>query len=272
MDVVGQTPNLNFASPVGEGNNAIFSMRGVSLTDFAENNEGPVAVYTDEVYVATLAGLAFQTYDLERVEVLRGPQGTLYGRNSTGGLIHYISTKPSQVTEGYINGSYGSHNQVRIEGAVGGGLSEDFSARVSVLYNRHDPYVENRIGPDTNEADAYSGRLQLLYEPTGVFSVGLKSYYGRTDTVAPSYQHSAIQVGPSGLVIDLLVDEVNPACAKFIGLTEPGQDCLGYSDRDGDPCANDIDRPGFLDVESYGFTGKVDATFDGFSVTSITSN
>ena len=90
VDIVAQTPNLSFGTPTGEGNNASLTLRGVGLSDFNDNNEGPVAVYVDEVYISALSGVTFQLFDLERVEVLRGPQGTLYGRNTTGGLVHFV--------------------------------------------------------------------------------------------------------------------------------------------------------------------------------------
>ena len=98
-DIANQTPGLAIGTPVGEGNNPSISLRGVGLNDFNDNNEGPIAVYRDEVYQSAMPGLTFQLFDLERVEVLRGPQGTLYGRNATGGLVHFIScllyTSPS---------------------------------------------------------------------------------------------------------------------------------------------------------------------------------
>ena len=93
VSLAAQTPGLNVGTPVGEGNNPSFTLRGVGLNDFNDNNEGPIAVYTDEVYNAALPGLTFQLFDVERVEVLRGPQGTLYGRNATGCLL-YTSPSP----------------------------------------------------------------------------------------------------------------------------------------------------------------------------------
>ncbi|MEO0998806.1 MAG: TonB-dependent receptor plug domain-containing protein, partial [Pseudomonadota bacterium] len=75
VDIAGQTPGLNIGTPVGEGNNPSITLRGVGLNDFNDNNEGPIAIYRDEVYQAAMPGLTFQLFDLQRVEVLRGPQG-----------------------------------------------------------------------------------------------------------------------------------------------------------------------------------------------------
>lgn len=106
VSLAAQTPGLNVGTPVGEGNNPSFTLRGVGLNDFNDNNEGPIAVYTDEVYNAALPGLTFQLFDVERVEVLRGPQGTLYGRNATGGLLHFISKKGGDEFEADFRAQY----------------------------------------------------------------------------------------------------------------------------------------------------------------------
>ena len=93
IDIVAQTPNVSFGDG-GEGIANILNIRGVSQNDFSLHQESPVAVYVDEAYLSFNSAQQFQLFDLERVEVLRGPQGTLFGRNATGGLIHYISKKP----------------------------------------------------------------------------------------------------------------------------------------------------------------------------------
>lgn len=125
-DVASQTPGLNIGTPVGEGNNPSISLRGVGLNDFNDNNEGPIAVYRDEVYQSAMPGLTFQLFDLERVEVLRGPQGTLYGRNATGGLVHFISKKPTEDLEGFASVTLAENNQIKTEGAISGALSDQF--------------------------------------------------------------------------------------------------------------------------------------------------
>ena len=78
-----------------------------------------MAVYMDDVYKPAMGGLHFQLFDMERVEVLRGPQGTLFGRNTTGGVVHYISKRPTSELEGYIDAFYGDNSQLRLEGALG---------------------------------------------------------------------------------------------------------------------------------------------------------
>jgi iron complex outermembrane receptor protein len=74
------------------------AIRGVTQNDFADHQESPAAIYVDDVYVSQMAGLAFSLFDVDRVEVLRGPQGTLFGRNATGGLANFITRKPTDQT------------------------------------------------------------------------------------------------------------------------------------------------------------------------------
>ena len=100
------------------------------LNDFSEHNEAPVAVYVDDVYLSNLAGLSFQLYDLERVEVLKGPQGTFFGRNTTGGVIHFVTRKPSDGLDGFAEVPAGEFAQLRFEGALGGAFSDSVRGRL----------------------------------------------------------------------------------------------------------------------------------------------
>ena len=99
--------------PNGEANYAI-AIRGVANSDFTTNVESPVALYVDEVYISQMSGAGFLLYDMDRVEILRGPQGTLFGRNATGGLVHYITKKPTKEFDGYIMGTVGDYDQYKV--------------------------------------------------------------------------------------------------------------------------------------------------------------
>ena len=251
VDIAAQTPGLNIGTPVGEGNNPSITLRGVGLNDFNDNNEGPIAVYRDGVYQSAMPGLTFQLFDLERVEVLRGPQGTLYGRNATGGLVHFISVKPSDVTEGYIDLTIAEYSQIKLEGAIGGALTDSVQARLSLASNNHDGYVENRIGPDANEADSYAARFQINVDITDKLSVLANIHGGKSDTIAPKYQHQATN--------DLFTNTAGTV------------DFYGYSDNDGDNFAGDYDRDGVLDIESDGASITVEWVGDDIEFTSITA-
>jgi iron complex outermembrane receptor protein len=137
------------------GQNTQFTIRGVTQTDFNDIVEAPNAVYLDEGYIAVAQAQTFALFDIERVEILKGPQGTLFGRNATGGLVQYISRKPSMdEVEGYADVTYGMFdansdpNSLRFEGAVGGPLSERVAGRVAMLYNDQDPYLKNLYDPN----------------------------------------------------------------------------------------------------------------------------
>ena len=100
IDLAAQTPNLNINETFGNSITNV-SIRGLGLNDYAVNNNPAAGIYIDEVYLVSPAMLTFQLFDMERVEVLKGPQGTLYGRNTTAGAVKFISRKPTEEIEGY---------------------------------------------------------------------------------------------------------------------------------------------------------------------------
>ncbi len=234
VDVATQTPNFSIGTPVGAGNNPSIVLRGVGLNDFSDNNESNIAVYVDEIYQSAMAGLTFQLFDVERVEVLRGPQGTLYGRNATGGLVHYVTKKPTADFDAYGDLTFGSYSQIKFEGAVGGG-TERVSARLSVASNQADGYVTNRVGKNPNDADNIAIRGQVLFQLADQWSLLLNGHYADSDALAAAYQHE--------------------------GTAGDGFDFFGYRDTDGDPWAGDYDRVGPLKIRSKG--GFFDLTYQG---------
>ncbi|WP_417594644.1 TonB-dependent receptor [Parasphingorhabdus sp.] len=199
VDVAALSPSvqINYANGLSSFS---FNVRGVTQTDFSDHQEAPVAVYVDDVYVSQMAGVGFQLFDAERVEVLRGPQGTLFGRNATGGLLHFITKKPSEELSGYAQVSYGSFDQASVEGAIGGALAEGLSARASLRYEQNDGYIENLSGPDGNEQNSYSGRLQFLAQlgDNADLLINFRGAQNNVDT--PQYwKNAAANVGPTGV-------------------------------------------------------------------------
>ena len=272
-DLVSHTPGLRYVSNFGDGNNAAFSLRGVGLNDFAEINESAVAVYVDEIYHATLAGLGFQLFDIERTEVLKGPQGTLFGRNATGGLVHFVTKKPTDEFEGYVDATYGKYDQVRLEAAAGGPLGETLAARVSVLYHDHDGYRDSRVPgvASANSTDIYSVRGQLLFTPTDDLEILASAHIAQADQVSASYEHSVTTYAPNGAA-QISAGITDTVDCSLIGLPNvTGTDCLGYRDTDGDVQASDNDREPFLELDTAGVTFNVQYNADAFTVTSITA-
>src|SRR6201986_5029450 len=144
-DVASQVPGLQY-NQYG-ATVTIYNLRGVSQNDFSDHQEAPVAVYSDDAYIASTGALAGSLFDLQRVEVLRGPQGTLFGRNATGGLIQYVSKAPTDSPEAYLQVTGGNFGTVESEGAISGPLTDTLSARLSFSTADHNGYITNRIGP-----------------------------------------------------------------------------------------------------------------------------
>src|SRR6267154_6413291 len=133
-DLVTQIPNLQVDGIIGEGS-PLFALRGVSMFDYSLSQDSPVASYIDEVYKGNVALFGVEMYDLERIEVLRGPQGTLYGKNATGGAINFITHKPGFDENGYIKLGAGNHDRKEAERACQAGLIPDrLAVRVAFSY------------------------------------------------------------------------------------------------------------------------------------------
>jgi len=144
----------------------IYNLRGVSQNDFSDHQEAPIAVYADDAYIGSTGALAGSLFDLQRVEVLRGPQGTLFGRNATGGLIQYLSKLPTDTPEAYVQVTGGNFGTVESEGAVSGPLSDRVTARLSFDTSKHDGYITNRIGHSIEDQNQYAMRLQFRIKPS----------------------------------------------------------------------------------------------------------
>jgi len=179
-----------------------FYIRGYGNTDFDLNASQPVSYVVDEIVQENPILKGFPIFDVERIEVLRGPQGTLFGRNTPAGIVKLDSVKPIDTNDGYFRASYGTYNAARIEGAFGTGFGNGWSTRLSVLYMRQDDYVDNGF---TEEDDAYEGfkewaaRLQLAYDNGGKFRA-LFNLHGRdVDGSAILFRANIIRQGTNRL-------------------------------------------------------------------------
>jgi iron complex outermembrane receptor protein len=148
-DVAAFTPGVHISGALA-GQNSQFTIRGVVQNDFNDIVEAPNAVYLDEGYIPIANAQTFGLFDIERVEILKGPQGTLFGRNATGGLIQYISRKPTfDKVDGYIELATGMYDSPenpwsqRIDAALGGPLGERVAARIAGFYTNTDNYLIN---------------------------------------------------------------------------------------------------------------------------------
>lgn len=162
-----------------------FYIRGLGNTDFDLAASQPVSIIMDDVVKENVILKSFPLFDIERVEVLRGPQGTLFGRNTPAGIVKFDTRKPSQETEGYVNASYGSYNTATVEAAAGGALSDKAAVRVSGLYQRRSDYIDNPttgIDDEFGDFEELAARVQLLLEPSDNFEIlanfHVRSYEG----------------------------------------------------------------------------------------------
>lgn len=182
-ELVSKVPNLQLTSTVGD-NTPIFALRGISLNDFSLNQSGPVATYYDEVYKGNFALLGIALFDLERVEVLRGPQGTLYGKNTTGGAVNLISRAPKLgETSGYLNAGYGNFNRFDVNGAVNAALGDDAALRLAGTFAKADGWFRNVLPsqPNLGGVSEYGIRAALYFEPSDGVNFTLRA--------ATSYQN-----------------------------------------------------------------------------------
>jgi iron complex outermembrane receptor protein len=176
----GRIPNLNVESTYGRVFPR-FYVRGLGNDDFTLNAQSPVEMYYDDVVLENVVLKGMPAFDLEGIQVLRGPQGTLWGKNATGGAIILTSRKPTQDTEAYASASLGNFNAVNSEAAIGGSLVEGtLAGRVSVLYEKRDGWVHNVVtGGYLDGYDDTAWRAQLSWTPGGAFTA-LAQVHGRS--------------------------------------------------------------------------------------------
>ena len=161
-DVSAQVPNMQVSGPYGDVQ-PIFSIRGVSMSDYSSNQASPIGVYVDEAYLGPVYSHGANFFDIERLEVLRGPQGTLYGKNTTGGAINIITRTPNFDGENssYVKGGFGSYNATSLEAGTEGELIPGvLAARIAGSLKRDDGYVEV-VGQDANAAQTDFQGLRL---------------------------------------------------------------------------------------------------------------
>ena len=250
-DIAAQVPNLQFMAEASHSTPFIF-LRGIGNTSFFPSSISPVATYVDNTYIGQMIAQGLQIYDLERVEVLRGPQGTLFGRNSTAGHVNFITRKPS--VEDGVNGrleiTAGDYGQFDIQAAGGAPIGEAAAVRFAVsrlsnsgMYDHVRPgYPEENFG----SIDATAFRGLFSWQPTDNFDVLFKVHYGKDESEAtgekPGYITSPFGVPncPPGAV----------SGALFNGCSDP----FGYGQTvDPDFYTVQFTYPPVQDIEASGF-------------------
>lgn len=184
------TPNLTFetAAPIS-GNSAVAVMfiRGIGQVESIPTVDLGVGLYVDGVYLARSVGGVVDLLDLERVEVLRGPQGTLFGRNTIGGAINITTAKPGPTTKGQVSLAYGTDDHVVAKGGINVPISDNVFAKLTAAREVQDGYVKHASGRDTGDKDRTSGRLALRAEPSDNFTIDIALDATRERTNGAAY-------------------------------------------------------------------------------------
>jgi iron complex outermembrane receptor protein len=205
-----------------------FYIRGLGNTDFDLAASQPVSVIVDEVVLENVILKSSPLFDIERVEVLRGPQGTLFGRNTPAGIVKFDTKKPSQDFDADVALSYGELETTNVQGAIGGGLSDTISGRLAVLYQSRGDWIDNTF-TGQNDAmgsfDEFAWRGQLLLEPTESFSALLNVHGRDIDGTASIFRANVLGPGSDGFNSNYDRDSVsyddegrnNPQSAEGLG-------------------------------------------------------
>jgi len=219
-DLQGAVPNLNIVQGRASSNATNIYIRGVGQPDALQTFDPAVGVYIDDVYYSRIRGTQFDLLDLERVEVLRGPQGTLYGKNTIGGALKLVSRRPGQDFRARASAAYGSYNMVDVQGSVSGPISDSLALGFSALHSSRDGYVSNPVtGAEYNDKNSNAFRAALAWNPSVNLRVDLTADYSNDDAGLTVGQSQNSLIGSSGQTI-VAVTSPPPAWA-FQAVVDP---------------------------------------------------
>lgn len=230
-----------------------FYIRGLGNTDFDLAASQPVSIIMDEVVKENVVLKSFPLFDIEQVEVIRGPQGTLFGRNTTAGIIKFDSVKPSEDFDAYGKVAFGSFGTVNVEGAVGGGLADNISGRFSFLSQQRDDYIDNAFSGEDDVIGGYdelAWRAQVLFTPSNELDV-LVNLHGRDlEGTASIFRANVFNRGSNKLNENY------------------DRETVYY---DANLLGNGFDNNP-QEYENFGFSVKIDYDLDEATFTSVTAN
>ena len=295
-ELIAFTPGVSLAGDIG-GQRAIFNIRGVVQNDYADLAEAPVAVYVDGGYLASTQAQTFGLFDVARIEILKGPQGTLFGRNATGGLVNTVTAKPTADTEGYAEFTAARFEQYRFEGAISGEITDGIYGRFSGFTNQQGEILENiyedgaapdtRLGSVGGGEDGYNDdtkafRAQLLFDIGEEGSLLLSGNWSDTTKSEGPYQvvNTTEIKDADGNVIDVIYAADDPlgcdtiqagVCVDGNFNGDPfrpvqGGDFNGNFDPDGS--GNKVNKDFAFDdqnkIKSKGLAATLDYAFESF--------
>lgn len=264
VDLSALTPGMYAAGSRGDVN-PLFSIRGIGLNDTFSNNNPTVGIYFDDVVQPLPPLLSLPVYDLERIEVLKGPQGTLYGRNTTGGAINFISKRPTAEFDSYFLAGYSRFERFDLEAAVGGPISDELAFRLSARsVQQSDGWQTNALTGETiGDRNNNAVRGQLLWTPSDDVEVWLKASYIDEKADNQLREHMGYNAPGGGDCIGFLNgvrDEGN--CVNVLGYFDPTNDRRSVENSELYGHDNE--------VQSYDLTVDVSWDLGNVTLTSIT--
>ena len=267
-----KVPGLDIRSNAGATNANIF-LRGIGSSGIGWNIQSGVGIYADEIALNSPVVNILQTYDLERVEVLRGPQNTLYGRNTTGGAVNFNSRKPEVGGDlnGYASASLGNYNDVSLEAAVGAPLGDKAAFRIAAQSQQRDGIRTNLFtGTDEQDRDKFAVRGQLMFEPTDATSINFRAHVERVRSRNILYKNGGAYAPDA-----TTPDPTNPCATPYVpgacsnGLAYTGG--AGFVDSPSvDEASADMISPR-NDVDAGGASMHINVNFENMTLTSITA-
>ena len=181
-DLQGAVPNLNIVQGRGSSNSTNIYIRGVGQPDALQTFDPAVGVYVDDVYYSRIRGTQFDLLDLERIEILRGPQGTLYGKNTIGGAMKLVSRRPGQDFRARGSVSAGNYDLIDMQGAVSGPITDGLAFGLSALHSQRGGYVTDpATGAEYNDKNSTAVRGTLAWDPTDAIRIDLTADYSKDD-------------------------------------------------------------------------------------------
>lgn len=250
-----------------------FSIRGVGLNEFASNFDSPVAIHIDEVYKSKPYMVSIPFYDIARVEALKGPQGTLFGRNTTGGAVNFYTAEPGTETGGGLNVSGDHHGRFRIDGHFNTPLSDEAAVRFSYFtaQGAGGPYHNLATDESYGEPDQLAGRLQVKWSGAET-TIKLVGYGFRDKSELTPYKSPGIFTATGAICPEILngtIDANRAACLKY-GPLVPAGDPSGLRETQSVRELNS-DYLWKANNTAYGSSLRIQHDLGGAEVISITS-
>lgn len=285
-DIAAFTPGMYVST--GINGDPIFALRGIGMNNNESNQNPAVTPYIDQVPLPSIAMMGFQMFDLERLEVLKGPQGTLYGRNVTGGAINFITRKPTQEFDSSFEATYGRFELVEIEAAVGGGLGDNLAGRIAVNSITRNGWQTLITGIQPGDVDSNNGEVErqaargsLLWTPSDDFDLLLVADVGFSDSETLGYEHAGTSLRtdpgvPCSFVTTGIRNEEECASFAIIRTGNGGEpvtgELLAFSDPDTGPRTvfGNFTLGNKDDVTSWGISNTMNWNVGRTVLTSVT--